>query len=442
MINDLDKEGLGLLRLLVQVLRDAKPSDPNTFVTYTEAHKRLGIPIQFGNPGRSLQAQGLDSLATWTSKRDLPAITGLVVRELERDPGAGYFKANGKKEIDDLPWWLEEMRRAKETDWKTIIGEESPGSLAKTAAGSGNASHPVLTVADVGDAESRFFLKSEYGPISPDWPVVAFTSKHLGSKLQSDFRDDKDFIVYTGTGNDATGDLAHRSRLLSLVRIDTSEILATKDLIAQQSLHWAQQNYPGKWESCFRATEAWRIHHFPSSRDVVPLSFSQMGRHPYRGGVLEITGKDRAALLTLRLARISLTNLEPANSSAHTGAGLDEASLLEEARRIASLIFARVTISGSTVERVAPERTAPNDLVFVIRDLLRVEPLLCYLCGGPMQVRPKNRLLQPSPDRIDSTIGHYGPKTMKLAHMACNFGKNAASVVEFEEWIRVVRQAD
>jgi hypothetical protein len=76
MIADLDKQGCALLKLLVKVLENANPSDPNTFITYTEAHKRLGIPILFGHSGRSLQAQGLDSLAAWTLKRGVPAITG------------------------------------------------------------------------------------------------------------------------------------------------------------------------------------------------------------------------------------------------------------------------------------------------------------------------------------------------------------------------------
>jgi hypothetical protein len=252
----------------VQVLQDANPSDPQTFITYTEAHKRLGIPILLGNPGRSLQIQGMNSLGTWTDKRGVPAITGLVVRETERDPGPGYFKANGKREIDDLPWWLDEMRRAKETDWERFIGGE-------------------------------------------------FRTDHTHS-----------------------------------------------------------------------TTEAFNI----SSQDKY--------------------------------------------------SGEDERTLLDEARRIASLIFARVAISGTTVERTAPERSAPDDLVSNVRDLLRDDPFICYLCGGLMQMRAQNRLLQPSPDRIDSTIGDYGPENLKLAHLACNLGKNAASVSEYQEWLQVMRGKD
>jgi hypothetical protein len=57
-----------------------------------------------------------------------------------------------------------------------------------------------------------------------------------------------------------------------------------------------------------------------------------------------------------------------------------------------------------------------------------------------MQIRPTNRLFQPSPDRIDSSLGDYGPDNLRLAHLACNLGKNAASVDEFQEWLEMMRQ--
>jgi hypothetical protein len=50
-------------------------------------------------------------------------------------------------------------------------------------------------------------------------------------------------------------------------------------------------------------------------------------------------------------------------------------------------------------------------------------------------VHPKNRLLQPSPDRIDSQNGDYGPGNFQLVHLACNLAKNQFSVAEFREWL-------
>lgn len=116
-----------------------------------------------------------------------------------------------------------------------------------------------------------------------------------------------------------------------------------------------------------------------------------------------------------------------------------EKELLNEAKRIANRLYARVVISGTTVKHTAPNRTAPENVVINVRELLRVKPLVCYLCGGLMQIKAQNRLLQPSPDRIDSSIGDYGPENMKLAHLACNLGKNASSVAEFQQWLEVLK---
>jgi len=160
-----------------------------------------------------------------------------------------------------------------------------------------------------------------------------------------------------------------------------------------------------------------------------------MGQYPHRGGVLELTGSDRSALLKLPIAPLLLRQFSPEDDQSAT------VDLLAEARRIANLIFARVAISGETIQRTAPERTAPEDLVPNIHTLLQAKPLVCYLCGGVMQIKPKNRLLQPSPDRIDSSLGDYGPENLRLAHLACNLGKNAASVAEFGEWLGLLREA-
>lgn len=435
MAGQLDRDGKALLSVLVDVLRTADPADPRTFVTYSEALTRLGIPHAHGHAGRILQERGLDAVAEWAKESGVPAVTGLIVRDLERDPGNGYFKFYGKRELDDIPWWIEEIRKSKEFDWSPYLGSTGANSSAATARTQPKplqAGSP-LTVGSVADPDSRFFLKSEYGPLSSDWPVVAFTSRSLGAKLQDDFRPGVDFIVYTGTSGKTTLDPAHRGRLLSLVRIDTDEIHTTSTIISTQSWDWASRQYPGQWENCFKATEGWNFVPSPGTRDILPHSYPLMGQYPHRGGVLEITGADRSALLRLPIAPLLLRQF---SSEEDPSAAVD---LLAEARRIANLIFARVAISGETVQRTAPERTAPEDLVPNIHALLQAKPLICYLCGGTMQIKPKNRLLQPSPDRVDSNIGDYGPENLRLAHLACNLGKNAASVAEFGEWLGLLR---
>jgi hypothetical protein len=288
---------------------------------------------------------------------------------------------------------------------------------------------------------SRFFLKSEYGPFSDRWPVVSFTLTALKAKLQREYRSGIDFIVYTGTSGRETRAPEHQGRLLSVIQIDKTKTYFTKDRIPPDSWRWAEENYPGQWDFCFQPLEAWSVVDLPRSTDVVHDCYAGMGSYPYRGMVREITGLEREALLDLRLAPVKIMFRKAIEENLTIAAVLRDKLLSEVAARLAGLVENRVTVSGTTVQRTAPMRTAPLDLTLKIAELLRATPLTCALCGGLMALKPKNRLLQPSPDRIDSEIGDYGPKNFQLAHLACNLGKNSASVEEFEEWLGTLREA-
>jgi hypothetical protein len=219
MANDLDQSGLALLKMLVDLLSDVEPADPSTFLSYTEAHERLGLRILFGHAGRSLQSQGLNSLAGWAHEHSVPAITGLIVRDLERDPGSGYFKLYGKQDLVDIPWWLGEVARAKRFDWTPYVGVSPLAATARTTDG-GTAAPGITTLRKIAPSDSEFFLKSEYGPFSDAWPVVSFSQPALKVKLQREYRTGRDFIVYTGTSSSETRNAEHRGRLLSVVQIE------------------------------------------------------------------------------------------------------------------------------------------------------------------------------------------------------------------------------
>jgi len=157
-----------------------------------------------------------------------------------------------------------------------------------------------------------------------------------------------------------------------------------------------------------------------------------IGRHIWMGRIL---------YARRRIIRGPQSPSIPANPSTQDQSAAEHNSLIE-AERIANLIWARVTISGEQIQRTAAERTAPADLIANIHLLLQASPLVCYLCRGVMQIKPANRLFQPSPDRIDSSIPDYGPGNLRLAHLACNLGKNASSVAEFDEWLNLIRSSD
>jgi hypothetical protein len=78
-----------------------------------------------------------------------------------------------------------------------------------------------MLVKDVASPESKFFLKSEWGPASDDWPAVSFSKRSVGRHMRGIYNPTRDFVIYVGTTDPSnTPDPAHRSRLLSLISID------------------------------------------------------------------------------------------------------------------------------------------------------------------------------------------------------------------------------
>ena len=117
----LDKLGVRLLEhLVLSILPKAIPKKPETFTTYSEVHKHLGLTQQGATLGDSLKLQGLTSLANWTKARGVPAITGLIVTEDGRVPGRGYFNLFNKTEFD-FEWWAEEIAKSKSYVWAPFL---------------------------------------------------------------------------------------------------------------------------------------------------------------------------------------------------------------------------------------------------------------------------------------------------------------------------------
>ncbi|MGB0065231.1 MAG: hypothetical protein WBP85_12360 [Terracidiphilus sp.] len=444
---ELDAKSTALLRLLMSLFPGVDADDPRTFTSYKAVHTALGLPLNGPTYGQSLNSHGMGLLAEWANERGYPAITGLITTESEHRPEKGFFKFYGKDELADIPWWLQEVAKAKVFDWAGAI-QRNIGESSSTYPGNGNigndstsSSKPgaILRLHDIAQPDSKFFLKSEWGPLSDFWPVVAFSPVSLKSKIQRQYRSSSDFIVYTGTQGRDTSEEAHRSRLLSLVRIDKTRTYDTSDVIPPASWAWAQENHPGRWPFAFKVLQGWSIVDPPRSTDLIPVAYSQIGQYPYKGNVLEIEGAEREALLDLEISPLELTNVSKAHGTISLNDLLKDKILNEEAVRIAALVNSRVTASGTIFQGKKPDRSAPTDFILKVAELLRATPLTCALCGGLMYLKPANRLLQPSPDRIDSKVGDYGPANFQLVHLACNLGKNSATEAQFNEWLQIVK---
>lgn len=443
----LDVEGKALLDLLVSLLPDVDPNDPSTFTSYKEVHTRLGLQQAGPTYGTSLDAQGMGSLAEWTYEHGFPSITGLITTESGHVPEKGFFAFFGKDEISGLQWWLEEIAKAKAFDW-SVAFQGQPVDAHPSGTGNGaknewlsSKSTATLRLRDIAELDSRFFLKSEWGPLSDFWPVVAFSPISLKSKIQRQYRSTSDFIVYTGTQGKDTSEQSHRGRLLSLVRIDKTKTFDTSKVIPAASWAWAEANHPGRWPYAFKVLQGWSFVDPPRSTDVVPEAYSRIGQFPYKGSVLEITGSDREALLNLEISPIPLTNVSTADGTLDINGLLKDKILNEEALRIAELVVSRVTVSGAIFQGKRPNRSAPTDFLLQVAELLKASPLTCALCGGLMYLKPVNKLLKPSPDRIDSRVGDYGPENFQLVHLACNLGKNDATEAQFAEWLQIAKSA-
>jgi hypothetical protein len=446
MPEELDSPGAALLKLLVSLLANVDPNDPRTFTTYKDVHNRLGLQMAGPTYGTSLNVQGMGSLAEWANARGFPAITGLITTESENRPERGFFKYYGKDEVTGIPWWLGEITRSKAFDWAAAIqpktGTSTTSNQASKGTGSGAAAATAarLFIRDIAQSDSKFFLKSEYGPLSDFWPVVAFSPLPLKSKIQRQYRSASDFIVYTGTQGDETEE-PYRGRLLSLVRIDKTKTYDTGKVIPPESWTWANEHYPGKWPYAFKVLEGWSIVGSSRSSDVIPDAYPHIGQYPYKGNVLEIGNTDRQALIDLEIVPLKLTNVSTADGTVDLNDLLKDKALNEEAVRIAALVNSRVTASGAIFQGKRPDREAPVDFLLQVARLLKATPLVCALCGGLMYLKPENKLLQPSPDRIDSKLGDYGPANFQLAHLACNLGKNNATEAQFHDWLEIAKAA-
>jgi hypothetical protein len=113
-----------------------------------------------------------------------------------------------------------------------------------------------------------------------------------------------------------------------------------------------------------------------------------------------------------------------------------------EITRILGLITNRVVMAGN-------ERSGRNPLRLTQGDTELFEMLLrrwhdqngvCVLCQREIPLRAENKLLQMSPDRVDSTNPHYDWQNIRLTHLASNLGKSDATLAEWSAYLDMIRR--
>ncbi|MFS2135773.1 HNH endonuclease [Duganella sp. Dugasp56] len=138
-MEELDHAGRQLLTVLVQHISGGtvRPSRPETFITYQDTHRHLGLTCDAGGNhdyGRCLKQHGLDSLGRWLKNTGKPAIAGLIVKKHgAREPGEGFFELFAPLG-NPYEWWENEIRRSIEPveQWGPYIVSVASPSLSAT----------------------------------------------------------------------------------------------------------------------------------------------------------------------------------------------------------------------------------------------------------------------------------------------------------------------
>ena len=181
----------------------------------------------------------------------------------------------------------------------------------------------------------------------------------------------------------------------------------------------------------------------PSANELTPQAYRSLGVRRNWGGVVEILGSEREALLPLAIEWVELPNrgvVQAASSDRDRLRDIKaDPSLNAALTRLAMLIQARLG-GPRSVRREMPGRSLPagTNLVTLLDRKWREQRGLCALCDQPVRLDTQKKLLQLSPDRKDSKNPSYGDDNLQITHLACNLAKNDVTTEDFEEWLSIV----
>ncbi len=306
-----------------------------------------------------------------------------------------------------------------------------------------------MKVKDMMRPDGRVFLKSSFGLIDDRWPCFSFSKMSVAAQLQAEFVPGRDIFLYVGTTDPLhTEDPDHRSRIVSAVTVQPGQILESRKIVPEDAWADSVRKHGGRgWEHAMALIDAAAVEGppYPEARKVVPKAYAALGDLRNFGGYVEAITEERSAAMELNVRRIELRYSERVLRYMHvTGAASVDKAVKQAAFRMANLIEQRVRQGGQTGSRTNPVRSAPNqsDLIAMLTRKWTVDQDgKCALCGGEIWVPTENRLLQPSPDRIDIANGWYDEANLQVTHLACNLAKNDCDAAAFEEWMTVVRGA-
>lgn len=299
-----------------------------------------------------------------------------------------------------------------------------------------------MKLSDLSTADTRLYVKSEFGPVGNHWPALSFSSRTIAGDFAQHYRRDRDFVIFVGTGDpENTADPNHRRRLLSVAVVEPRTPISTKDIVPAESWDHATRKWGVRWEWSLPVTAAYDIVGLPEAREYIPQAYRSLGTLQNLGRCFEVLGDERAKLMGLEIAPVELS-LSPRVESV-LQLNTDDKDLRREISRLAELIQKDVERAGTERVGANPVRYAPNisDVFKMLMQKWRQQEGCCALCGAPIPLLPANRLLQMSRDRIDSGDKAYDWHNVQITHLGCNLAKSDATMREWLEYLMIVRGA-
>lgn len=299
-----------------------------------------------------------------------------------------------------------------------------------------------MNLVDLSAEDTRLYVKSEFGPVGDYWPALSFSSRKIAGDFAQQYRRDRDFVIYVGTGDpEKTANPNHRRRLLSVAVVEPRTPISTKDIVPAESWTRSIHKWGVRWEWSLPITAAYDIIGLPEARNYIPEAYRGLGTLHNLGRCSEVLGDEHAKLLQLLIAPVEMQLSLRVESLIHLNT--EDKDLRREISRLANLIRNDVARAGTEYSGANPMRCAPNfsDVYQILMQKWKKQEECCALCGGPISLLPSNRLLQMSRDRIDSANKAYDWQNVQITHLGCNLAKSEATMQEWLEYLMVVRGA-
>ncbi len=126
--------------------------------------------------------------------------------------------------------------------------------------------------------DSRIYVKSDFAPVSADWPGVSFSGAGIANRLAEEFNSESDFLITVGTMDpENTTEPEHRGACLSVMRLSDQGPIPSALLIAAEQLARYQSSGQERFQFSLEPAEVWSVRDFVSAKLLFPATYKTIG---------------------------------------------------------------------------------------------------------------------------------------------------------------------